>query len=172
MFSKNRKQYFIDANVQGSLATRVAAYWLVSLYGIFCLLAGTPLLLSFWYNIPHKLSAEAIVYQTWIQFWPAMVASLLFMPLIIRDVIRMSNRFAGPVFRLRRTVHDAINGKEVGEVRLRDRDYWVEFAADINEMTRQLGDLRDEVEQLRQSGLHPDKSESTANQEETELVGV
>ena len=154
---------------------RVAGYWLVCLYGVFCLLAGTPLLVSWWSNLPQKLSAEAIIYRTWLQFWPAMVASILFMPIIIRDVIRMSNRFAGPIFRLKRSIHEAANGEDVSEIRLRDKDYWVDFADDVNKVTAQLQELRAQVAQLtkeRDEALGNVEQPFEENEPEEEFVAV
>ena len=60
------------------------------------------------------------------------MASLLLLPGVIFDLVRLSNRFAGPMFRLRRSMHDLAQGKPVDAVHFRHGDFWQEFADDFN----------------------------------------
>ena len=60
------------------------------------------------------------------------MASLVLLPAVIFDLLRLSNRFAGPMFRLRRSMHDLAQGRPVAAVRFRHADFWQEFADDFN----------------------------------------
>jgi hypothetical protein len=68
----------------------------------------------------------------WFHFGPALVASLLLLPLVLFDVIRFSNRFAGPLVRLRRAMRTLARGEQVLPIKFRDGDYWQDFADDFN----------------------------------------
>ena len=51
----------------------------------------------------------------------------------------MSNRFVGPIYRLRRSMRSLANGEEVDPVFLRDGDYWFDFAEDFNRVAAEMG---------------------------------
>ena len=65
-------------------------------------------------------------------YTPVVVVSLILLPGVIFDLVRMSNRFAGPVYRLRGLMRDLARGKPVEPVRFRHGDFWQEFADDFN----------------------------------------
>ncbi len=68
----------------------------------------------------------------WLQFGPAAVASILLLPIIIIDVIRVSNRFCGPMQRLRGAMRQLAAGEHVRPVHFRDNDFWQELAEEFN----------------------------------------
>lgn len=61
-----------------------------------------------------------------------LVASLLLLGPITFDMLRLSNRFAGPVFRMQRELKQIAQGGKPEPIRLRDNDYWHDFADDLN----------------------------------------
>ena len=65
-------------------------------------------------------------------YGPALMASLLLLPLMIVDVIRFSNRFVGPLVRLRRSMRELARGECVGPIEFRDADFWQEIAEEFN----------------------------------------
>ena len=121
-----RKHLFVDPKVQGALVTRVVLYW-----GI-CLITVTLMLLCW-----RIVTGPARMFYThfndmWFFYGPALVASVLLLPLVIVDIIRLSNRFAGPMLRLRRSMRELTRGEHVEPVEFRDGDYWQEFADEFN----------------------------------------
>jgi hypothetical protein len=132
MLNRPRQRLLIDRHVQGALISRVVLYWFLCVTGMFCLLAGFPLVTSFFMRSPGTPSAWQIVVQTWRMFWPAVFASALMLPWLILDVIRISHRFVGPLYRLRTSLRDMAEGKQVAAVKFRAHDFWFELAEDFN----------------------------------------
>jgi len=121
-----RKHIFVDPKVQGALVLRVILYWFV------CLIAISLMLLCW-----RIVTGPARMFYThfddmWFFYGPAAVASLLLVPLVIVDVVRLSNRFTGPLLRLRRSMRALARGEEVEPIRFRDGDFWHEFAEEFN----------------------------------------
>ena len=156
-----RRIFLIDSQVQGALMMRVVAYW------IYCLFTISMLLI--WWNLfagpPRQfMLVLADVYQ---RFAPAAAASLLILPLVVMDLLRLSNRFAGPARRLRNALSELGEGKEVRPLLFRDNDFWQETAAEFNR-------VNDRIRQLtaRQARAHADASQLEAvDAEEPVLAG-
>lgn len=121
-----RKRLLVDFRVQGALIVRVVLYWLTCLFAIMLLLLGWGLLTD-----PAR-PLNSHMADLWAFFGPAAVASLFLLPAVVFDLLRLSNRFAGPMFRLRQSMHDLAQGKPVDTVRFRQGDFWEEFADDFN----------------------------------------
>jgi hypothetical protein len=120
-----RKRLFVDPRLQGALAVRVAGYWLT------CLLAVV-LMLVCWRVVTDPAQVFEGQFDEFWAFWPALAASLILLPIVVYDVVQLSNRFAGPMFRLRRAMHDLARGQPVRPVHFRRGDFWQEFAEDFN----------------------------------------
>jgi len=60
------------------------------------------------------------------------VASFLLLPLVVYDIVQMSNRFCGPLFRLRRELRALARGEHVEPISFREGDFWQEFAQEFN----------------------------------------
>jgi hypothetical protein len=121
-----RSRLFVDWKVQGALVGRVVLYWLACL-------AAIPLCLLCWQVLSEPMRPfRAQLTVLWGHLAPAMAASLLLMLPVIFDVVRMSNRFAGPVLRLRRAMRDLAAGLPVEPLRFRRKDFWREFADEFN----------------------------------------
>ena len=121
-----RKRTLIDYRVQGALIVRVVLYWLMCLLTMTLLLLGWGLLTDPARPLSAHLTEILALYR------PAAVVSLLLLPGVIFDLLRLSNRFAGPMFRLRRSMRNLAQGKPVAAVRFRQGDFWQEFAEDFN----------------------------------------
>lgn len=123
-----RSTFFIDREVQGSLLLRTAIYWL------FCLLSVILMLICWMaYSGPPRRFidlASEILYR----YGPALVASLMLLPVVLMDVLRVSNRFVGPVMRLRNALRTLASGKPAPPLNFRDDDYWRELATDFNHL--------------------------------------
>ncbi len=57
---------------------------------------------------------------------------MLLLPLFVYDSFQLSNRFAGPVKRLRRVLRDLAEGKEISPITFRKGAYWQEMAEELN----------------------------------------
>jgi hypothetical protein len=150
-----RKQLFVDAKVQGALVLRVAVYW------GFCLLTLALTLLCW-----RILTGPARIFYThfddiWYYYGSACVASLLLLPIVLFDIVRLSNRFAGPLVRLRRSMRALARGEEVQPIHFRGSDFWQEFADEFNAIAARLRDNERETTSGRRSFDSAEKDDRT-----------
>ena len=121
-----RKHLFVDPKVQGALIARVVLYWFVCLIGI-------TLMLLCWQIITGPRQPFYLHFsQMWFHYGPALIASLLLLPIVVVDVVRLSNRFVGPLLRLRRSMRELARGQYVEPLEFRGADFWQEVAGEFN----------------------------------------
>jgi len=123
--NRMRKRLFVDPKVQGALVVRVLLYWIV------CLITITLMLLC-WSVLRTPRMFYTHLDDMWFRYGPALVASFLLLPMVVVDIIRLSNRFAGPLLRLRRSMRALARGEHVKPIHFREGDFWQEFADEFN----------------------------------------
>ncbi len=127
-----RWQIFIDRRVQGTLVLHTLAYWAV------CLLMQQ--LVVFLFVLATSSSDSVHINGTRV-LWHiqvSIVASLAIMPLIVLDIVKLSHRWVGPIFRLRTSLRALSLGEPVPPVRFREGDFWQDLALDLNVVTAEL----------------------------------
>ncbi len=129
-----RRQLFVDPKIQGALVVRVVLYWVV------CLITVTLMLLC-WriLNGPARMFYRHFD-DMWFFYGPALIASLILLPLIILDVVRLSNRFVGPFLRLRCSMRALARGEHVAPIKFREGDFWMAFADEFNAVAARIQD--------------------------------
>jgi methyl-accepting chemotaxis protein len=134
-----RKQLFVDPKVQGALVLRAVRYW-------FLCLVTMSLALMLWRLItgPSRPFYNHLD-DMWFWYGPAAIASLLILPPVVIDVVRLSNRFVGPLIRLRRDMRRLAAGEKVAPIHFRARDYWQDFAEEFNAVARRMEALTEQV---------------------------
>lgn len=138
-----RKRLFIDHRVQGTLLLRVVAYWC-------CCVLAVGLSLLTW-----RLLTEPVqpAYQYFADAWhfalTAAIATALVLPLVIYDILTISNRFTGPLYRLRRELRRLAAGEPVPPVRFRNGDFWPELADEFNATAQRMEMLTNMAESGR-----------------------
>ena len=148
MFLGKRRQYFVDPKVQGAIVARCLMYWATCLLTTFVMLFFWSLLTG-----PARLSWMTVD-QLWFTYGPAFIASILLLPLIVWDLLKMTNRFAGPVLRLKRELKKLAAGEHVNPLFFRQDDYWRDMADDFNRLVVRLKELEaKEVPETRKSFL-------------------
>ncbi len=141
-----RKRLFVDPHVQGALILRVVGYW------FYCLLTmATALLVLRVFTGPARIFDWKMA-DFWHWYGPAAVASLLLLIVVVIDAIRMSNRFVGPLYRVRREMQRLAAGEAAEPVRFRDGDYWQEFADEFNAVAQRMELLEAQARQARTHG--------------------
>ena len=73
---------------------------------------------------------------------PLLLVMFILMPIFLRDTLQLSNRFAGPMYRLRTALGEVAGGGEGGKIKFRDGDFWLEVADDYNLVHEQLQILK------------------------------
>ncbi len=125
-----RKKLFINREVQGDIIKRSIFHW----YLCTSLILLTVVIYTA-FRDPSE-SALLLVYEMWNHFSPAILASFVLLPIFIYDVIRASNRVAGPLHRLTNEMKQLADGKVVKPLRFRDGDYWQGLADQFNELAQ------------------------------------
>ena len=135
-----RKHLFVDRKVQGALIARVVMYW------VLCLLTIALMLLC-WDIIAGPARMFYLHFDNmWFFYGPAAIASFLLLPLVIVDMIRISNRFVGPLIRLRRSMRALARGEYVEPLEFRGIDFWYDFADEFNAIRARILQLSAENE--------------------------
>src|SRR4029079_16554737 len=136
MSKSQRRRVFVDRRVQGALVLRSVFYW------IFCLLTIVVMMIAWRMVTMPVLDSGVQVGSLWAEYAPVAVASFFMLPIIVMDTVRLSNRFAGPMVRFRRELHELAEGESIHPLKFRDADYWSEMADDFNKVAAKLGALR------------------------------
>jgi hypothetical protein len=131
-FFQRRRRYFVDPEVQGALVLQAVGDWLCA--------AGTFAMVIFIFRVvPTLLSGTGNESPgLWYHFGPYVLASAVLLPIVTFNSVRFSNRFAGPMVRVRRTLKQLANGESPPNIALRHRDFWCEIGDDINEINQRL----------------------------------
>ena len=127
-----RRQKFIDSKVQGALARRIIFHWLV-----FIAVASVTALLLQVLSDPFRPAGEHVE-NLWYTHGPFLIVMVFLLPVFVIDTIKISHRFAGPIYSLRRTMREIADGQPQRELKFRDGDFWHELANDYNAMIARL----------------------------------
>ncbi|TWT48320.1 hypothetical protein [Botrimarina hoheduenensis] len=127
-----RNKQFIDSEVQGALARRMAIHWLM-----YALMAALLLIGIRWLVNPNTPLVDHLN-EAWRSYGPVFIILLSMAPLFIYDAMKLSNRFTGPVLRLRRGLNELASGKAAEEIKLREEDFWQDIAEDFNRVAVRL----------------------------------
>jgi methyl-accepting chemotaxis protein len=133
-----RKKHFIDSNVQGALARRIIFHWLV-----FMLVAAAVAFVVQVLADPFR-GLKSHLQDLWWSQGPFLLVMVFLMPVFVMDAVKLSHRFAGPIFSLRRAIRRVAAGEAPRKLKFRERDFWRDLAEDYNAMLSKLGALEDE----------------------------
>ena len=129
---KRRHQVISDRNLQGTLLAHATIYW------FYCLFSVT-LIAVFWIIVTKRPESSSELFaQLWLNCGPALLGSVVLLPLVLLDCLRLSNRFAGPMVRMQRVLRELAAGERTEAITLRPGDYWVECAESINTVRGRL----------------------------------
>jgi signal transduction histidine kinase len=72
------------------------------------------------------------------------VLSLALLPVFLYDTIKMSHRFAGPIYRFRKSLKTLAGGQSVEEISFRGNDFWADLSNDFNQVAKKLNQQKSE----------------------------
>ena len=143
MSRTKRKQNFIDTHVQGALLKRICGHWLV----FFFVAAFAIILLQTLLGDPAMTLSDRLWLETGEFMFMGIVMISLF-PAFMLDTIRFSNRFVGPIARLRRHLRQLKDG-DTGHCTFRDSDFWSGMANEFNAVADLVDSQNLEIERLK-----------------------
>ncbi|GIW98848.1 MAG: hypothetical protein KatS3mg111_2181 [Pirellulaceae bacterium] len=128
-----RKRVFVDRQVQGALAKHLVLHWCAYMFvtGV-CVWAFEVVTAQPGSDWRTSLLAT---WENYGLFWIILVAMV---PSFLYDTLKVSQRFAGPILRFRRSLRAAADGESVASIRFRDGDYWHELANDFNRLLARI----------------------------------
>ena len=130
--SNVRRLWFIDRPIQGALLLRAILYWAASLASQIALVAFLTMITSspddFYVNVGRLGSYIRLT----------LFAAVLVLPIVLRDMVRLSHRWVGPIYRLRTALQALSRGETVAPIRFREGDYWQELAGDFNTIAAEM----------------------------------
>ncbi len=131
--SKNQRgKEYIDPQVQGALWRRMVTHWVAYIAVAMVLALGLE-----WMSDPFRPFSQ-VANQAWWTYSPFLLILLFLMPAFIYDSIRLSHRFAGPVYRLRQVIKNLAAGDQPKQMEFRENDFWKEIAKDVNQVMDRL----------------------------------
>ncbi len=145
MSKKLRRQHWVDSQVQGTLVRRILFHWCAFFVVTLMCVSVMQLLLG----DPNKTITERIT-QPGSGLILVGVIMLALFPAFALDTIRFSNRFVGPIARLRRFMRELSEGKEIGTLAFRDNDFWADVADEFNSVTARVQEQETEINELKE----------------------
>lgn len=163
-----RSKLFVDSEVQGGLIGMVALHW-----GLFFLCNSFALLI--WMRLfeqPDAAWGKTLV-DCFRRFLPFVIITTALIPAFVWDTLKLTNRFAGPMSRLRSALAEAGAGRSVPPLRFRDDDYWIGVAEDFNRVMdrARLADVESAGIDASDAG-RPDAAEGSADTVDANAVGA
>jgi signal transduction histidine kinase len=144
MSDLKRKNTYVDADIQGGLVRRIFLHWVVffaitmmSVISIKALLGDPTMTLS------QRISSEVR------DFVVLGVIFLSLFPAFMLDSIRFSNRFVGPIVRLRRHLMELANQGMTKDVKFRTNDFWQSVANEFNRVNTLIREQQAELDRLK-----------------------
>ena len=150
--NRKRKQKYVDTNVQGALLRRIIFHWLSFFFvtGLTVVLMKSmigDMNLTFMDNVKNSIGEFSLIG----------VILLCLFPVFMLDTVRFSNRFVGPIGRLRRHLKELGTERTTQKCSFRDNDFWSEMADEFNKVVdmveKQDAEIARLKEQLASSGI-------------------
>lgn len=138
-----RSSAYVDSTVQGALLRRIFVHWCC----FFAVMATAAISLQTLLGDPAQSFADRL----WNEirgFSLIGTVMLALLPAFMLDTIRFSNRFVGPVTRLRRCLRQLKEGN-VAPIKFRDNDFWLEMGNEFNAIAKLIETQRNEIVELR-----------------------
>jgi hypothetical protein len=134
-----RTRLWIDPSLQFGLLVRLALY----------LVSGSLVLLHIAFLIEVLGNLPVVLNRGVLEFYtnfiarqvPLLIALLAVLPLFLYDMVKFSHRFAGPLYRFRKTLEAMAAGKPVQPVKIRKDDLLRDIVPPINAVIRRWNDL-------------------------------
>lgn len=122
-----RRKALVDPEVQGGILRKIAIHWVLF---FIC----NAIALMIWIRLFEQPDADwgQTFGDTFRRFLPFFIITMALIPAFVWDTLKLTNRFAGPISRLRGALADASAGRATARLQFRTNDYWKEIAQNFN----------------------------------------
>ena len=163
-----RKRFLVDRKVQGALGARIACHWMVFIACSVLVTSVLRIITSVDQGGINDAIGSAIREQI---ISIGVLLSLL--PWFLHDSMKLSNRFAGPMVRLRDSMRQLReNEPSQTNVKFRDGDFWLDIAAEFNLMKSRIEAERAELEERREAMAQWHAKQSTPSAAAAVVAGL
>ncbi len=131
-----RNRLLVDPEVQYTIGSRILLHWCLFMSGLVMFCAS----LAMFSETHHKPIMESFAAGIKSQV-PMMVVAALLLPVFLRDTLRLTNRFAGPMYRLRERLKSFSEGHKHVPIKFRPNDFWQPAAEEFNVVIQQFDAL-------------------------------
>jgi hypothetical protein len=132
MGTKHRRtRLWVDASLQGALLLRLVCYLLAFAFVVWHLAFVFAVMSGLARSRPQAGASDLYLEYLGMQ-WPLLYAIVLAAPVLLYDLLRFSNRIAGPLFRCRRVMEEMAAGKVVDKFTPRQHDFLGPFFHSFN----------------------------------------
>lgn len=160
MILKPRKRFFVHRGIQGALVLRLMVQWAMFV-GMTCAVT-----LALQVMLDPLAPNEARLQQLRISLGSFLLVSLCLVPVFVRDAIRFSHRFVGPILRLQSELRKVDVVGELRTFNLREKDYWQDMAEDYNDFVGRLQEAERKAEFERSAAVLAGKLVNDTAEEE------
>jgi signal transduction histidine kinase len=127
-----RKKLYVNQEVQGAIIVRTVLHWCFNLCAVL-------LVVVIWTVIRDpSQNAIKLLFEAFVYFSPAIVASVVLLPLLVYDILKISHRVAGPLLRLRCEMGKLAEGHDVDSLKFREHDHWSDLADEFNRLATNI----------------------------------
>lgn len=156
---QDRIQLYMGSKVQVALLARVVMYW--------CAYMGA---IAAFILVWRIVTGPARLFYThfedmWFHFGPAVIASLILLPFMLWDTLRVSNRFVGPLTRMREHFRMGARGEQVPPIHFREGDFWHDVSEEFNAMIAEMQHPREGIEESQPLAEHFDSNELSEDEQ-------
>jgi hypothetical protein len=148
-----RKRLLVDRQLQGALLFRIVIYWCFAVLTV-CLVTLSLRLLTFSGPVDSFFDVFALG-EFFTQHGIVILASLVLVPIIAYDILAVSNRFAGPLSRMRRSLQALGAGEPVEPLRFREWDFLQDLAEEFNTVADRVEQLRRDLDEAQAVATRP-----------------
>lgn len=153
MTQNPRGKLYVDRDVQRALVWQLFRHWTT----FVVILVAMVLALEGLGGPPRSLSEH--FQSLWARHATLLVVIAALFPVFAYDSIKLSNRFVGPIMRLRNALRSATAGEPVKPLQFRKEDFWQDMADHFNELMEQVHSERTRRDRGSTSGRPADQRE-------------
>ncbi len=144
MAKRFRLKKLINWTVQGPIVTRLIIHFLsYNIATLFLLLLVYGIKTSLAAIAETPVSAEPLTF--WQQAAPVVICMCVMMPFMIWDLIKLTNRIAGPLFRFESILKEFAKSGVLRKAALREGDLLTDYQKQFNEFVESLHALHPET---------------------------
>ena len=147
MRKNRRKKTIVDRKFQFRMVRTLVFHWTCFMSAVVTLLVGWHLIAGVAVGFSN---GNPTIRETMMRYAPVLFALWVMLPVLVWDILKLSHGIVGPIIRLRMTIQALNRGEDVKMVKLREGDYCIELADDLNLLIKKLNTKSQDAARVRE----------------------